>query len=294
MANTSDFAVEKPTPGGYRNTWGGTVNTALDKLTELLALALPVGTIQIYPKATAPAVTGSGGTWLICDGSAISRTTYSVLFGIIVETYGNGDGSNTFNIPDLRARVPVGFNTSTIGSGVTVRSDRAIAATSGGTEGHILIDAEIPKHTHPITDAGHIHATTETAHTHTGETAKAKADIVLNDHTHGYPRITDYLPDAGSTTGTVRTFLTTHRQDTDGTTNSFTGTALLSADGDSNLGHKHSIAGSNLASVATALTIDNNNTDITVNEQGTGDASHNIMQPFVVVQYIILAKHPTF
>ena len=39
MANTTNFAVEKPTPGGYRNTWGGTINTGFDKLTELLALA---------------------------------------------------------------------------------------------------------------------------------------------------------------------------------------------------------------------------------------------------------------
>jgi len=289
MANTTNFAVEKPTPGGYRNTWGGTINTGFDKLTELLALALPLGTIQMYPLTTAPVATTNGGTWLVCEGQSLVRATYPDLHTLITNKYGTYPDGNTFLLPDLRSRVPVGYNTDSISG----RSTRALALGSG-TETHTLLDAEIPKHTHPITDTGHIHATTEVAHTHTGETAKAKADIVLNDHTHGYPRITDYLPDAGSTTGTVRTFLTTHRQDTDGTTNSFTGTALLSADGDSNLGHKHSIAGSNLASVATALTIDNNNTDITVNEQGTGDASHNIMQPFVVVQYIILAKHPTF
>ena len=61
MAQTTDFAVEKPTGGGYRNTWGGTLNTGLDKLTELLALALPVGSIQMYPKATAPTATADWG-----------------------------------------------------------------------------------------------------------------------------------------------------------------------------------------------------------------------------------------
>ena len=81
MANTTNFAVEKPTVGGYRNSWGGTLNVALDKLTELLALALPIGTIQIYTKATAPTATTNGGTWLVCDGSSVSRITYSVLFG---------------------------------------------------------------------------------------------------------------------------------------------------------------------------------------------------------------------
>ncbi len=229
MASTANFALEKATPGGYRNTWGGTINTGMDKIDELLALAMPVGTIQMYPLSTAPVATTNGGTWLACDATAVSRTVYSALYAIIGTTYGVGDGSTSFNLPDLRSRVPVGYNTDTISG----RSTRAIAA-GAGTETHTLLDAEIPKHTHPITDSGHIHATTETAHTHTGTTAKAKADIVLNDHSHTYPRITDYLPDAGSTTGTVRNFLTNHRQDTDGVTSTFTGVALLDEDGVSN------------------------------------------------------------
>jgi hypothetical protein len=55
----------------------------------------PVGTIQIYPGASAPA------GWLICDGSGISRSTYSDLFAAIGTTYGSGDGATTFNLPDL-------------------------------------------------------------------------------------------------------------------------------------------------------------------------------------------------
>ena len=86
MANTTDFAVEKPTPGGYRNTWGGTINTGFDKLTELLALALPLGTIQMYPLATAPVATTNGGTWLICDGSSKVRTDYPDLHTLITNT----------------------------------------------------------------------------------------------------------------------------------------------------------------------------------------------------------------
>lgn len=59
-----------------------------------------VGTIKPWPEATAPA------GWLICDGSAISRTTYKALFDVIGETYGAGDGTTTFNIPN--GNIPVG------------------------------------------------------------------------------------------------------------------------------------------------------------------------------------------
>ncbi len=290
MANTANFAIEKATVGGYRNTWGGTVNTGMDKIDELLALAMPVGTIQMYPLATAPTATTNGGTWLACDATAISRTVYSVLYGIIGTTYGVGDGSTSFNLPDLRSRVPVGYNVDTISG----RSTRAIAEGSG-TESHTLLDAEIPKHTHPITDAGHIHATTEVAHTHTGTTAKAKADIVLNDHTHTFDKFTTYdnsstsLGAAGQQVGSF--YLNPRYQDNDGSTDPFTGAALLYEDGASNNGHQHSIT---TDSTATALSIDSKVTGITVNDQGSGDGAHNIMQPYLVVNYIILAKHPTF
>jgi microcystin-dependent protein len=67
----------------------------------------PVGMLSPYGGTSAP----SG--WLLCDGSAVSRTTYSDLFGVIGTTYGVGDGSTTFNLPDMRAAVPVGAGTST-------------------------------------------------------------------------------------------------------------------------------------------------------------------------------------
>jgi microcystin-dependent protein len=66
--------------------------------------AIPTGTVSQFAGSTAP--TG----WLICDGSAISRSVYSDLFGVVGTTYGAGDGSTTFNIPDLRGRVPVGHS----------------------------------------------------------------------------------------------------------------------------------------------------------------------------------------
>lgn len=66
----------------------------------------PVGVMQIYTNMTPP----SG--WLICNGSAVSRSTYGSLFGIIGTRYGSGDGSTTFNLPDMRGRFPIGMNSS--------------------------------------------------------------------------------------------------------------------------------------------------------------------------------------
>lgn len=63
---------------------------------------VPAGTILPFGGATAPA------GWLLCDGSAISRTTYSALFAAISTAWGYGDNSTTFNLPDMRGRFPRG------------------------------------------------------------------------------------------------------------------------------------------------------------------------------------------
>lgn len=104
----------------------------------IVITSLPVGTITGYGGSSIPA------GWLECNGAAVSRTTYADLFTAIGTTYGVGDGSTTFNLPDLRGRTGIGKGT---GSGLTARS---IGAT-GGTETHTLTTAEIPSHTHPIT-----------------------------------------------------------------------------------------------------------------------------------------------
>ena len=89
--------------------------------TPVLPGGLPAGSILAWPTNTAPS------NWLICDGSAVSRSTYSSLFYVIGTTYGVGDGSTTFNLPDLRGRIPVGKNAGTFGT----------LAASGGAETHV-------------------------------------------------------------------------------------------------------------------------------------------------------------
>ena len=105
----------------------------------LQASLFPAGLIAPYGVATAP--TG----WLICDGSAVSRTTYSTLFAAIGVTFGAGDGSTTFNLPDMRGRAPVGTGTGDA-SGATAWA----LANKKGAETHTLADTEIPPHTHTV------------------------------------------------------------------------------------------------------------------------------------------------
>lgn len=101
------------------------------------AASLPAGTIVQWGGANAPA------NWLICDGSAISRSAYSSLFAAIGVQFGVGDGSTTFNLPDLRGRVAVGKNTGTFST---------LGAT-GGAETHTLTESQMPSHTHAIRNA---------------------------------------------------------------------------------------------------------------------------------------------
>ena len=80
-------------------------NTPLNA-TNLNATINLTGFIQMFAGSTAP--TG----WLLCDGSAVSRTTYADLYAVIGTTYGSGNGSTTFNLPDLRGRVGVGYKST--------------------------------------------------------------------------------------------------------------------------------------------------------------------------------------
>ncbi len=71
---------------------------------------MPVGCVIPFAGAAAP--TG----WLLCQGQAISRTTYAQLFSVIGTTYGSGDGKTTFNLPDMRGRVAVGSDANSTGA----------------------------------------------------------------------------------------------------------------------------------------------------------------------------------
>lgn len=82
--------------------------------------------------------------WLACDGSAVSRTTFATLFAAIGTVWGIGDGSTTFNVPDMRGRAPIGGGT---GSGLTART---VGDITVGAETVTLTTAGLPVHSHAL------------------------------------------------------------------------------------------------------------------------------------------------
>jgi microcystin-dependent protein len=113
------------------------------------ASPVPVGTTMPYAGSSAP----SG--WLLANGAAVSRATYADLFTAIGTTFGIGDGVSTFNVPDLRGRVPVGHDAmgSTTASRVTPSGSGITGTTlgsTGGSETVTLTTATMPSHTHSI------------------------------------------------------------------------------------------------------------------------------------------------
>lgn len=115
--------------------------------TSQLSAAVPSGAIMPYAGSTAP----SG--WLLAFGQAVSRTTYADLFTAIGTTYGTGDGSTTFNLPDLRGRAPRGVDNmggtaanriTSGGSGITGTT----LGAAGGVESVTLTTAQLASHTH--------------------------------------------------------------------------------------------------------------------------------------------------
>ena len=130
---------------------------------DITARVTPVGTIIPYGGSTLPA----GYLW--AAGGTASRTAYAELFAVYGTTYGAGDGSTTFGLPDWRGRTPFGKDdmggtaanrlTSTFGI------DGATLGATGGAQSTTLITANLPAHNHTatVTDPGHAHAQTVTS-----------------------------------------------------------------------------------------------------------------------------------
>jgi len=119
---------------GYPNNYGSNGQALVTNGSGATAWTTlpPIVVMSAFAGSVAP----SG--YLMCDGSAVSRTNYSNLFAVIGTTYGVGDGSTTFNVPDLRGRVPVGKNTGTFSS----------LGLTGGEESHTMTVNEMPAHKH--------------------------------------------------------------------------------------------------------------------------------------------------
>jgi microcystin-dependent protein len=190
------------TVGDKTWVWDGTVWSVVVSFTNT-----PAGAVVMYGGGTAP----SG--WLVCDGSAVSRTTYADLFSAIGERYGAGDGSTTFNLPGTSTLVPVGIAASGNADGTTVSGSSTLNALALGDQSadhaHTITSNagnQSADHSHTITvanaNANHSHTITvanaNANHSHTITVANANANHSHSwsknfnttnqnaSHTHGY------------------------------------------------------------------------------------------------------------
>ncbi len=110
----------------------------------------PLGLIAPFAGSVVPT------HWLLCDGAAVGRATYANLFGVISTTYGVGDGSTTFNVPDLRGRIPMGIDgaAARVTSASTGGANADTLGGVGGAQTHQLTTNEMPAHTHSNGSSG--------------------------------------------------------------------------------------------------------------------------------------------
>jgi microcystin-dependent protein len=188
--------------------------------------------------------------WLLCDGSAVSRTTYSALWGVLGTTYGSGDTVSTFNLPDLRNRFPLGPGSRALGN-------------SGGVEEVALVSAELPSHSHGLNN--HTHSTPN--HSHTGSAASGGAHTHLIDVDTHDTNTAHYHEGMGAVAAAPGTAGTTNPDEAN----------IVQSDGSA---HTHSLTissgGGGTTGVASGATA----------AAGSGNAHEN-MPPFLVVNFIV-------
>ena len=223
----------------------------------------PAGAVIPYAGTTAP----SG--WLLCDGAAISRTTYSSLYTSIGTNHGAGDGVATFNIPDLRQRFILGKSISGIG---------AILGTIGGTIDH---SHTLPAHYHAMgtgadlniasggahwTDIGHSHSAgttgAGTAHTHANTLATDTGTAHTHAHTLGTDTVAAHVHDIA------------HGHTASSTATSHTHAHTLGTD--TVAGHQHDIAHGHTASASTTSVGLGTHSHTGTTNAGDGAHTHNV------------------
>ena len=205
--------------------------------------------------------------WLECNGAAVSRTTYSALFAAIGTTFGPGDETTTFNLPDFRGRGLIGVGT---GTGLTART---LGQQTIGAETVTLGSGEMPSHSHGvnISDSGHSHGVNDSGHTHAN-----------TSHSHGvtdpghFHYITRNLGGGGGLAGVTWTTAV-------GLTNSVTALTLNSTTGIS-----IDSATVSTPSATTGVTTQSGTTGITGSSNSTGGGgSHANMQPSAAVHWFV-------
>lgn len=153
--NSSAYLIDKIKGGDgiYINKIGGGSNESLS-----IQSAVKAGLINFWPGQYTTIPLG----WCVCDGRTLNRTNYADLFRVLGTTYGSGNGSTTFNIPNLAGRFLLGTDQSITYPGAV-----------GGEKSHTLTTAEMPSHTHTVYGSGNSGGDRNRAATYTCANARA-------------------------------------------------------------------------------------------------------------------------
>ena len=142
---------------------------------------VPSGTIVAYGNTTAPA------GWLVCNDAAVSRTTYARLFAVVGTSFGTGDGATTFNLPDLRDRVPLGFGTNMSSLGATTTGIAASAVMASATKSGATTATNTTGSTSATLSVGNGTFATSAKDS---STSTAVTSVNATGHTHSIPALT--------------------------------------------------------------------------------------------------------
>lgn len=235
--------------------------TAVKLDSSVTGLFIPVGGIVQFAGGSSPA------NWMLCDGTAISRTTYASLFSVLGTSYGSGDGSTTFNLPNLKGRIPVGRDAS--------QTEFDVLGETGGTK------ASSANHTHGV--GGSIYGNTTGigiygnttgigiygagAHSHSQDGHTHAINITNTYGGHIHDNTANYV--SGGTNGASTTAIVANS----------TETPTIHGVGD----HAHSVAD---PSHAHSVADPGHGHSFSLTAGASGDGSSNL-QPYVVVNYII-------
>ena len=237
---------------GTSSQWVEVLSSAVPNVTEIM----PSGTVTQTARLTAP--TG----WLLCEGQSVSRATFARLFDAIGTTYGSGDGSTTFTLPNLQGRVPVGRDTT--------QTEFDTLGETGGDKTVAITEAQLPSHSHTAPNHSHSFSGTtsgESGHTH-GVTG-----LRINESGSGIELVAQsdgnlVIYSGGAAQGFGGRALSSSFREWGIGRASDTKTTTGSS------GHTHTYSGTT------------GNASPTTNATGSGQAHQNL-QPYVVLNYII-------